>query len=186
MKAAQSLLPLDDGSAGAEFSVDRVYRYKLWRTWGHGRLVCFLMLNPSTADETDLDPTLRRCRGFAKAWEFSGFVVVNLFAVVSPDPRVLLTQQDAAGDLPRETTLGRVVTNLMVIQDEVQLAGRVVVGWGAFPEARERAERVTRLIRSYGVEPHCLGTTRGGHPKHPLYLASNTALVPFASNSTEV
>jgi len=165
-------LPLQDDAAGAVFSPDRVHRFRLWRRWAPGPWACFLMLNPSTANETDLDPTLRRCVGFAKAWDSGGLLVVNLFAVVSPDPRVLLTHPDAVG-----------VGNDEAILNAATAAGIVVAGWGAFPEARDRAEHVMRMLRGAGVALHCLGTTKEGHPKHPLYLASSTKPVPFGGSN---
>jgi hypothetical protein len=139
------------------------------------------MLNPSTANETELDPTLRRCRGFAKAWGLGGFVVVNLFAVVSADPRILLTHDDAVGDIQRTTTRGRSVNNTAVIVEECRLADIVVAGWGAFPEASERARQAMWILGS-GGKLHCLGTTKDGHPRHPLYLKADTKPVPFGGS----
>lgn len=172
-------LPIKDPSRGAEFSLDRRYRYRLWAVWERKRRSClFLMLNPSTANETKLDSTLRRCFGFAKSWGFGGFVVVNLFAVVSADPRILLTHDDSIGDIERTTTLGRSVRNTDIIVEECRIAELVVAGWGAFPEARHRAKQVMEMI---GASPklHCLGTTKDGHPRHPLYLAADEPLVSF-------
>lgn len=182
------LLP-NDPRSGAEFSEDRVYRYKLWRHWGPesepSKVACFCMLNPSTADETDLDPTLRRCVAFAKSWGCTGMVVVNLFAVVSADPKILLTQEDAVGDIPRNTTLGRIVTNTNVILQEVESAHVLMLGWGAFPEAAGRAKQVLEMLEKYGAAPQCLGTTQSGAPKHPLYVASYTPLKPYAPSASK-
>lgn len=172
-------LNLADPLRGAEFSLDRRYRYRLWDKWERERYVCFLMLNPSTADETKLDPTLRRCRGFAKSWGFGGFVVVNLFAVVSADPKILLTHEDAVGDVERMTTIGRTVNNSAVIIEECKNADIVVAGWGAFPEARKRAKDVMEMLDSWG-RIHCFGVTKEGHPKHPLYLCRDLRPTPFA------
>lgn len=173
----------NDPRAGAEFSVDRIYRYKLWRHWGAERdpskVACFLMLNPSTADEHDLDPTLRRCVNFAKSWSCTGMVVVNLFAVVSADPKILLTQADAVGDVPRLTTLGRTVDNTNVILQEVEESHILMLGWGAFPEAAKRAKEMLDLLPGHNAQPMCLGTTQSGAPKHPLYVASWTPLIPY-------
>jgi hypothetical protein len=118
---------------------------------------------------------------FAKSWNCTGMVVVNLFAVVSADPKILLTQADAIGDEPRGTTLERVVTNNSVILQEVQHAHVLMLGWGAFPEAVDRAKRALEMISlsSCGIQPQCLGTTQSGAPKHPLYVASWTPLVPY-------
>jgi hypothetical protein len=106
-------------------------------------------------------------------------VVVNLFAVVSADPKILLTQADAVGDEPRLTTLGRTATNTSVILQEIEAAQVLMLGWGAFPEAATRAKQMLVLLADHNAQPQCLGTTQSGAPKHPLYVASYTTLVPY-------
>ena len=64
----------------AQLSDCQKYRYALWRRWGEGSQVVFVMLNPATADAAKDDPTIRRCIGFARAWEFGSLAVGNLFA----------------------------------------------------------------------------------------------------------
>jgi len=161
-------LPLFGTDAGADFSADRRYRYRLWRRWSDAKPACFCMLNPSTANETELDPTLRRCVGFARAWGCGGLEVVNLFAIVSPDPKVLLTDPDPVGE-----------GNDEAIFAAADRANVLVVGWGAFPEARERARAVAAVLGCGGRPPMCLGTTVCGHPRHPLYLRKTAELVPW-------
>lgn len=57
------------------------YRYRLSRIWEPGRPVAtFVMLNPSTADATNDDATIRKCMGFARRWNLGGIHVGNLFA----------------------------------------------------------------------------------------------------------
>ncbi len=83
---------------GAVLSADGVYRYRLWRTWDASKpTLAFLMLNPSTADATEDDPTIRRCLGFAKEWGYGSLVVVNLFALRSPNPDALRENDDPVG-----------------------------------------------------------------------------------------
>lgn len=175
-------LPFNDPMRGAEFSIDRGHRYRLWCHWERTKYVAFLMLNPSVADESALDPTLRRCMGFTREWSFGGFVVVNLFSVVSPDPRMILAYPDAEGDEKRRSTLGRMVTNISVLADECRLADIVIAGWGAFPAARERAREVTAMLKGLGVKLHSLGTTKEGHPRHPLYLPATARPIPYGGS----
>jgi hypothetical protein len=82
----------------ATFDTTRRYRYRLIHDWtGSPERVAFIMLNPSTADERTLDPTIRRCIGFAKAWGFGGIDVVNLFAWRTTDPAALARVADPIG-----------------------------------------------------------------------------------------
>jgi len=75
--------------ADARFSPCSTWRYSLTRKWNALPLLGFIGLNPSTADETEDDPTIRRCIGFARDWGFGGIVMLNLFAYRSTDPRQL-------------------------------------------------------------------------------------------------
>ncbi len=77
------------------FSSNRVYRYVLWREWNQllsapFRYAMFIGLNPSTADETKNDPTVRKCIGFAKRWGYDGLCMTNLFAFRATDPGAML------------------------------------------------------------------------------------------------
>ena len=168
MGEVNGTLPLFSEDGGAEFSPNRSYRYRLWRRWGNAAPAYFCMLNPSTANETDLDPTLRRCVGFAKSWGCGGIVVVNLFAVVSPDPKVLLAHPDPVG--PR---------NDEVLFAAADSAKTFVVGWGAFPEAKERARAIMPVLMCGDRAAMCLGTNADGSPKHPLYLPKTSDLIPW-------
>ena len=60
----------------AEFSECRLYRYSLRIVWGTALpLASFVGLNPSTADEWQDDPTVRRCRTFAESWNCGGLLI---------------------------------------------------------------------------------------------------------------
>lgn len=146
--------------APARFSPDRVYRYRLERVvapFATGR-VCFIMLNPSTADETQDDPTIRRCMDYTKRWGYRRLVVVNLFAYRATDPRVLRKVPDPSGP-----------ENDHEIVEAAQAAELVVGAWGAHGGWRNTGRNVTALLRSRGVTVKALGLTKGGEPVHPLY-----------------
>lgn len=150
---------------GATFSPCRTYRYRLWRTWDEdGATLAVIGLNPSTADETTDDPTIRRCLGFARAWGYGSLLMVNLFAYRSTDPQGLLTVADPIGP-ENDDHLTRAAW------------GNVLAAWGAHPLARERAENVLRMLNWRDVE--CLGVTKSGAPKHPLYIAASTQPVVY-------
>lgn len=152
---------------GAQFSPCKKYRYALWRTWnqddGH---VMFIGLNPSTATETEDDPTVRRCMGFAKRWGFGGIYMMNLFAFRATDPKVMQAQAEPVG-----------AENNSMIFMYAQSAQKVICAWGAFECAVKRGREVEGLITvgPAGVicrqkHLYCLGQTKDGHPRHPLYV----------------
>lgn len=145
--------------SGAVFSPCGRYRYRLWRTWGEAAPAVFVMLNPSTADEIENDPTVERCERRARAMGFGGLRVANIFALRSTDPTALYTCDDPVGP-----------ENDAAILESVTGAGLVVCAWGAHGNLYQRGEKVLRLLRATGVPPHYLKLNNDGTPKHPLYV----------------
>lgn len=146
----------------ATFDETRTYRYTLHRRWANaGRRVCFCLLNPSTADEYVLDPTLTRCLGYAQRWGFAAMEVVNIFALRSTDPAGLRAHNEPVGP-----------ENDRAIRKAARRADLVVVGWGTHGELLGRGPLVGEMLASI-CEPVCLGLTAAGHPKHPLYLRAD-------------
>ena len=153
---------------GAMFDTSGRYRYSLWRVWSsnHPR-IAFILLNPSTADEQKNDPTIRRCIGFACAWQFGSVEVVNLFAYRATDGRELLKVVDPVGE-----------ENNRFLMQAVERCSTVVVGWGTRGTLLGRDREVISLLTGRN-DVYSLGTTRGGQPRHPLYVRGDTTLVPF-------
>jgi len=153
-------------ATGATFSPDRLYRYVLWRMWDADLAsVMFVGLNPSTADENLDDPTIRRCMGFAKAWGYGSLFMLNLFALRSTDPTELRATYLAMGD-PMGPDNNRWLRHYGMI------SAVIVVAWGNHGTLMHRGGIVRGLLG--GV--YCLGTTKTGQPKHPLYLPKDTVL----------
>ena len=156
----------------ARFSPDRKYRYLLTRGLGFTGAgeVMFIMLNPSTADEHRDDPTIRRCISFGKAWGFQTLYVTNLSPLRATYPKELLAAGPEPDDVWEE--------NLDYIIDTALGAVIVVAAWGVHGAAEGRDVRVlAELTRIRSV--HCLGTTKDGHPRHPLYVAAGTDPSPY-------
>lgn len=147
---------------GATFSPCERYRYRLWRCWGDGKRVVWVMLNPSTADAEVFDPTVRRCYGFSDSWGYKHLSVLNLYALRSTDPKQLWAVDDPVGP-----------DNDEHIVSVMGAADLVVVAWGVNAKT-DRVERFSEL--SSGVKLWCLGTTKDGSPRHPLYVAAKTEL----------
>lgn len=158
-----------DGLGTATFDVTGRYRFRLSRVWDPTAPRCvFAMLNPSTADAFQLDPTVRRCMNFARGWGFGALEVVNVFAYRSTDPKVLPHLEDPVG-----------AGNDDAIVAAAAAAGMVVAAWGVHAALGGRGERVRRLLDDAGVELHYLRLTKDGHPGHPLYVPAATPPTPW-------
>lgn len=153
--------------SSARLSDDGCYRYELDRTWGGGPVAVFVMLNPSTADASTDDPTIRRCMGYARAWGLAGIKVVNLYAFRSTDPAGLWTVDDPVG--PDNDDVLR-----KVARDAAQREWPLVAAWGA--HARPDRVRAVMGLNRQMARAHCLGVTKNGAPRHPLYLRADAPL----------
>lgn len=153
---------------GAEISDCGRYRTRLWRRWDSrkGR-VLVIMLNPSTADASQDDPTIRRCIRFAIRWECGCLEVRNLFALRATDPRELLAVADPVGP-----------NNLCLVRSDDHFE-KVVAAWGNHGRHLGRGAAVISDLSSRGLPLCHLGLTKLGEPRHPLYVSSNTVLQPF-------
>ena len=143
----------------AIFSPDRVYRYDLRRYWANGSgYAMFIGLNPSTADETQDDPTVRRCIRFAQDWGFGGLCMANIFAFRATQPEDMKSAPDPIGP----------ENNFYLVQSALG-AGVVVAAWGVHGTYLNRCDWVRKLLPNL----HYLRLTKDGHPGHPLYLPAN-------------
>jgi hypothetical protein len=157
-----------------EAVINGQYRYSLKREWdsSNSRKAVFIMLNPSTADAKADDPTTMRCISFAKRWNCGSLEIVNVFAYQATKSKELknLSMDEATG-----------LDNRIYIEDALTDAAMKVVAWG---------EHVTMHHKNYNeleelLKPHnllCLGTTKDGHPRHPLFVKSSTNLEVFHFN----
>lgn len=157
-------LPGLDTPGSAILSADERYRYRLTRAVTvTNRPVVWVMLNPSTADATTDDPTIRRVLGFSQAWACGPIHVVNLYAYRATNPDDLLAADDPVG--PDNDEHVHVVLGIAEV---------VVAAWGAkiaqAPRGHERASAVLGTAEALGKPVYCLGTTIDGYPRHPLYV----------------
>lgn len=193
----QPALSLKHGDGNtAVFSLCGTYRYQLSRlAFEHlgpdkPRMALFVLLNPSTADAEHDDPTVRRCIAFAHREGCERLLICNLFGYRSTEPWQLARVADPVGP-----------NNDHWIRQSALEADLIVAGWGAHPEVhgsaslRGRADKVLTMLSFRGPRPvdwlpgtcyserpavYCLGTTKDGHPRHPLYLAKTAALTRLA------
>jgi hypothetical protein len=153
----------------AHFSPDRRYRYWLKIVDGDiypERLVMFIGLNPSTADEREDDPTIRRCRSFARSWGYNGIIMANLFAFRATDPRQMMADPEPIG--PENETS-------MFFRLSAQCAApNPIACWGNKGGHLNRANYITGI-----VQMDCLRFNTDGSPCHPLYLPKTLKPVQF-------
>jgi len=148
------------------FSDNGIFRYELTRSWADGPTWNFIMLNPSTADENQDDPTIRRCINRAKAAGAGSLIVTNLFALRATDPRML----KQCGDDP----IGK--HNNEHIQRVVDISDVVVCAWGNGGQLYGRSSTVMVWLRC-GPLWRIGNRTNEGEPRHPLYLKESLPLV---------
>ena len=160
---------------GAWLSPDGVSRYALTREWGdvpahtsadlrhEARGVCWVMLNPSTADAEVDDPTIRRCTAFTKAWGYDRLVVVNLWALRATDPKRLVGHPAPSG--PENSSAWALALDSAEV---------IIAAWGASfpPPLKTQVRERERALQGRGAV--CLGRTAAGHPRHPLYVRGDT------------
>ncbi len=155
----------------AIFSPCRNYRYTLFRRWENGPTVSWLMFNPSTADEFQLDPTLRKCKGFSQRWGYGAMAILNLYAIRGTDPKTPSKTVDPVGP-----------DNDKWISEIVRDSEMVVYAWGCAQHMKTiglRINEVRCFALLHGKKEVCLGYREDGHPRHPLMLSYETQRIPF-------
>lgn len=152
------------------YSHNMDYRYAFGRWWGRAdpsTSDVWILLNPATGDtELRRRPTLERCLARSRADGRTGVIIVNLFAHRDTNPQALRAIADPVGP-----------ANDDVLQSFTRAGARTVAAWGSGGSLHDRSSKVAALLD----HPLCLGTTRPGQPRHPLYVASATPLVPWTA-----
>jgi hypothetical protein len=142
------------------------YRYLLRRVWDYGSCrALVIMLNPSTADATVDDATIRSLTRLLRGLGYGSFEVVNVFAFRSTDSKRLLDIDDPVGP-----------QNESIVRSAIGRCDVAICAWGAHPMAREASIDIRNAIRAVRPAMYCFGKTRDGSPKHPLYIKSGTKL----------
>lgn len=167
-----------------EFSPCRKYRYTLWREFYPVRAIeppllpvagneahNYLMvigLNPSTADETHDDPTIRKCIGFAQRWGYGALCMTNLFAWRDTQPKNMKKATHPCGD-----------DNHHHLLQCAAGAGMVLAAWGKDGKFMQQDLTVQGWLSTIGVTLHCLKRNLDGSPMHPLYVPYETTPMPL-------
>jgi hypothetical protein len=137
-------------------SVCENYRYSLEVRWGKpGNRVVVIGLNPSTADMTRDDKTIRQCIDWARGEGCVGLLMVNAYSFRAKLPSHMKAASDPFG--------GQTPENL------VEMCGRnrVVVAWGNHANYRRRGDEIAVAFAKAGMQLECWGLNVSGSPKHP-------------------
>jgi len=163
-----------NSESGAKFSACRRWRYLLWRRWDESRPVAnFLMLNPSTADEWQLDPSCTRARNYAGRWGFGALIVTNLFGWRATDPQEMKAAREPVGR-----------GNDAAILRAARESALVVCAWGNHGAHLGRAGDVLRFLQSEKIKLHVLRMNGAGEPAHPLYLPGSLQPTSWSSGAS--
>ena len=150
---------------GAIFDNPKNRRFILWRTWSiEGPFLLFIGINPSTAGESENDPTISRLINVAKEWNYAGFFMINLFSWVSSKRNYKMT-----GEKIEE------IENSYMEWAE-KLADTIIFMWGN--DGHKYPEIVEKMMSKFPIS-FCFGQNRNGQPSHPLYLPGPLSLKPF-------
>lgn len=159
----------DKMEMGAHFSECRRYRYSIWRIWDNSKpLIMFIGLNPSTANESSNDPTIRRVIGFAKKWGYGGVYMMNCFPYISTDP----TRLDDWGQKEENET---------ELQKIAEKCNEIIFAWGNF-KIVTATERHIDMMAMF-PKAKALIVNKNGSPRHPLYIPLKTIPVNFLTTS---
>lgn len=160
---------------GATFSDCGRYRFRLWRTWDYDKpAIAFCMLNPSTADELNNDPTVERCERRAREWGKGGLEVVNLFALRSTDPQALYEHKDPIGGDNRSFIIGAALGSEYI-----------VCAWGAHGKHLHAGSTMLEILqRQCPSKIRVLKLNADGMPAHPLYLPYSLKPVRYVKTLT--
>lgn len=165
-------------TGSATFDDSYLYRYRLTRILAKNnqgfRQVTFIMLNPSTADADQDDPTIRACSQFAQRWGYNQLNVVNLFAFRTPHPSALAKAEDPIGP-----------DNDRYLLQAAASADKVILAWGNRGNFLSRNQVVLNLLAPYYHNLYCLQRNHSGQPRHPLYIKRTRLSTPWNEDDTQ-
>lgn len=151
-----------------------LFRYEYRREWDESLPPYVLgALNPSTADHEIEDATTTRTCRRAEANGCGSVILWNLGAGRATDPSVWKAMADPIGP-ENDAHIRRILTECR------DRGGIAVAGWGAHGSFMSRDRAVLKIAREVGVTLQCLGTTKDGQPRHPLYISNAQPLVDWS------
>ena len=157
--------------SSASFSTCKDYRWNLSRYINKSqKTLIFIGLNPSLANKSENDPTLKRLLGFAELWGYGSLIVVNLFARITKSPKVLASCDDPVG-WKNDFEL-----NKRISYWETKDSYELWIGWGINGRLMNRDKLLLKRIKKSSKKPYVIGLTKDGYPRHPLYTSKQENL----------
>tara|TARA_B100001250_G_C19796692_1_gene789041 strand:+ start:2009 stop:2458 length:450 start_codon:yes stop_codon:yes gene_type:complete len=142
--------------------INKNKRYSLWRIWNQNLpKVLYVMLNPSLANNSQDDNTIKRLNYFTKKFGFGGFYVGNIYPHITPYPKILY-----------RLNLHFSNKNNFYLNSMIKKSEKIVFAWG---NCKERPLWIEKSVQT----PFCFGHNKNGSPKHPLYLPKSTSLTTY-------
>jgi hypothetical protein len=161
----------------AIFSDDHKHRYVLTRIWDESKpLCCFVMLNPSIADDKIDDPTIRRCITFATNWRYGGFYIINIYSYITSNPKNIIEDEKSKHD---NICFHRDIMNMKNIR-------LFVFAWGINKIDKEVVNILINYLKYCGLQPYCIKQNKNGSPAHPLYLKSDLKPILYKEFNNDI
>tara|TARA_Y100001968_G_C19344752_1_gene711465 strand:- start:99 stop:644 length:546 start_codon:yes stop_codon:yes gene_type:complete len=170
--------------ASTSFSKCKKYRWLLHRRINRSKKeIIFIGLNPSVADKTKNDHTLNRIKVYCKNWGYGDLKVINLFAIISTNSKLIKTFVDPIGK-----------QNDRIINDTLNYWSNnkncdLWIGWGAKGKFMNRNRAILNRINKFTIlrnnnlkiksNTFIIGLTKEGDPRHPLYTSKDASLKAY-------
>ena len=163
-------------------SNDNEYRYALGEIQEDTKRLLFCFgINPSTATPEKLDPTAKRIQRLAKEHGYDSWIVLNVCAQRATDPNDMNKRQKTRSADPHKENL-EIIASLL---EQYRFCSDILFAYGDLIEKRTYLKNNlkeifgTIMACEYGGNCYCLGVTKAGNARHPLYQKVTAPLIPY-------
>ena len=142
--------------------------------------IIFIGLNPSLSDSVYVDNTTKKIIKIVRNYNYGKVEIINLFALISSNPKKLFIHKKPVGYLNNEFIYG----NLKHWSENKNCD--LWLGWGNKGIFLDRNKKVSKMIKKYysikkinfekPLGPLFIKKTMKHNPIHPLYCSDNSTL----------
>jgi len=162
-------------------SSNKIYRWSLsYEISKSKKEIIFIGLNPSLSDEVFLDNTTKKIIKISKNNNYGKLKLINLFALISSNPKELLDHKNPIGYLNNKY----IYKNLKYWSENKNCD--LWLGWGNKGNFLNRNKKISKNIMKYysikknnfdkPLGPLLIKKTIKNNPIHPLYCSDNSIL----------